>query len=320
MPWENDMPFRILSIDGGGIKGIFPAAVLATLEREYLQGGSVGDCFDLIAGTSTGGIIALGLGAGLTSSEVLRMYLDEGHRVFPSRLGGLKGKIRRLTSAQYDRSALDQFLSQRLGHKTLRDSKYRLLIPSTEGRNGEVWVFKTPHHPGYTLDGDERMSAVAAATSAAPTYFEPFKQKGYTYFDGGIWANNPTMVALVEAMSRFTTRPRDIRILSIGCGQKPFKVTEGQATNSGIVHWRGIIDVAMQLQSATALNQAGLLIGRERVTRLDRPDGCESIDLDDWQKAKDCLPIEAREVARVSATHLAQIFLIRPARPFTPLA
>lgn len=320
VPWENDLPFRILSIDGGGIKGIFPAAVLAALEQEYLQGGSVGDFFDLIAGTSTGGIIALGLGAGLTSSEVLRMYLDEGHRIFPSRQGGLKGKIRRLASAQYDRRALDQLLARRLGDKTLRDSKYRLLIPSTEGRNGEVWVFKTPHHPGYTLDGDERMSSVAAATSAAPTYFVPFKQKGYTYFDGGIWANNPTMVALVEAMSRFTTRPRDIRILSIGCGQKPFEVTQGQATNSGIVHWRSIIDIAMQLQSATALNQAGLLIGKDRVTRLDRLDGSEPIDLDDWQKAKDRLPIEAREVTSVNATHLAQTFLIRPARPFTPLA
>ena len=261
----------------------------------------------------------MGLGAGLTSSEILRMYPDEGHRVFPSREGGLKGKVRRLTSAQYDRRPLDQLLAQRLGDKTLRDSKYRLLIPSTEGRNGEVWVFKTPHHPGYTLDGDERMSSVAAATSAAPTYFVPFKQKGYTYFDGGVWANNPTMVALVEALSRFTTRRRDIRILSIGCGQKPFQITEGQARNSGMVHWRGIIDVAMHLQSVTALNQAGLLIGRERVTRLDRPDGSEPIDLDDWQKVKDSLPIEAGEVARGNAAHLVQTFLIRPAPPFTPL-
>ena len=320
MPWENDLPFRVLSIDGGGIKGIFPAAVLATLDQEYLQGHSIGDCFDLIAGTSTGGIIALGLGAGLTSCEILGMYLNEGHRVFPSREGGLRGKIRRLVSAQYDRRPLDQLLVQRLGDKTLRDSKYRLLIPSTEGRNGEVWVFKTPHHPGYTLDGDERMSSVAAATSAAPTYFMPLKQRGYTYFDGGIWANNPTMVALVEALSRFTTRRRDIRILSIGCGQKPFQVTQGQTRNSGIVHWRGIIDVAMHLQSATALNQAGLLIGRDRVTRLDRPDGSEPIDLDDWTKAKDRLPVEAKNVVWDNADHLIKTFLTHPAQPFTPLA
>ena len=223
-------------------------------------------------------------------------------------------------SAQYDRSPLDELLKKRLGEKTLRESKYRLLIPSTEGRNGEIWVFKTPHHPDYKLDGDERMSSVAAATSAAPTYFTPFEQGGYTYLDGGIWANNPTMAALVEALSCFTTRREDIRILSIGCGENPFQITEGQAKKSGMVHWRGVIEVAMHLQSVTAVNQAGLLTGRDRVTRLDRPDGCESIDLDDWKKAKDLLPAEAREVVRENACPLAETFLTKPAPPFTPLA
>ena len=320
VPWESDLPFRILSMDGGGIRGIFPAAILAYLEQEHLHGKSIGNYFDLVAGTSTGGILALGLGAGLTASEMLQMYLEEGHRVFPTGGRGPVGRIKRLVSAPYDRRHLDELLSQRLGDKTLRESKYRLLIPSTEGRNGEVYVFKTPHHPGYTLDGDERMSAVAAATSAAPTYFTPFEQGGYTYLDGGIWANNPTMIALVEALSRFTTRREDIRILSIGCGQKPFQVTEGQARNSGMVHWRSIIEVAMHLQSVTAVNQAGLLIGREHVTRLDRPDGSNPIDLDDWKKAKDLLPVEAREVARDSASRLVQTFLTHPALPFTPLA
>ncbi len=164
------------------------------------------------------------------------------------------------------------------------------------------------------------MSAVAAATSAAPTYFTPFQEGGYTFLDGGIWANNPTMTALVEALSRFTTRREDIRILSIGCGQKPFQVTKGQARNSGIIHWRSIIEVAMHLQSVTAVNQAGLLIGREHVTRLDRLDGSEPIDLDDWNRAKDILPVEAQQVARDSASHLAQAFLTHPAPPFTPLA
>ncbi len=320
VPWENDLPFRILSLDGGGIKGIFPAAVLASLEGEYLEGNSVGDYFDLIAGTSTGGILALGLGAGLTAGEILRMYLEEGHLVFPSKERGLAGRARRLVSAQYDRGPLDELLARILGGKTLRESKYRLLIPSTEGRNGEVWVFKTPHHPDYKLDGDERMSSVAAATSAAPTYFTPFEQGGYTYLDGGIWANNPTMAALVEALSCFTARREDVRILSIGCGENPFQITEGQFRKSGMVHWRGIIEIAMHLQSVTAVNQAGLLIGRNRVTRLDRPDGREPIDLDDWTKAKSLLPGEAREVVRNNASRLVETFLTEPAAPFTPLA
>ncbi len=320
VPWENDLPFRILSIDGGGIRGIFPATVLAFLEQEYLNGQTVGDYFDLIAGTSTGGIIALGLGAGLTAGEVLQIYLDEGHRVFPSSERGLLGKVKRLVAARYRRTPLDQLLIERLGDKTLRESKYRLLIPSTEGRNGEVWVFKTPHHPCYSLDGGERMSSVAAATSAAPTYFTPFGRGGYTYFDGGIWANNPTMTALVEALSCFTIRREDVKILSIGCGQKPFQITQGQSGNSGMVHWRDIIDIVMHFQSVTAMNQARLLIGKDRVTRLDRPNGSGPIALDDWPKAKEHLPEEAREVARDNAEHLVQTFFTHPAPPFVPLA
>ena len=318
--WACGQPFRILSLDGGGIKGIFPAAVLAALEREHLEGRSVGDYFDLIAGTSTGGILALGLGAGMTAGEILRMYLEEGHRVFPSKERGLAGRARRLVSAQYDRGPLDELLKQRLGDKTLRESRHRLLIPSTEGRNGEVWVFKTPHHPDYRLDGDTCMSSVASATSAAPTYFTPFEDGGYTYLDGGVWANNPTMAALVEALSCFTIRREDVRILSIGCGENPFQVTEGQVRRSGMVHWRGIIAVGMHLQSVTAVNQAGLLIGRDRVTRLDRPEGGEPIDLDDWTKAKDLLPGEAGEVVSNNASHLVETFLTEPAAPFTPLA
>ena len=318
--WDNHQPFRVLSLDGGGIKGIFPAGVLASLENRYLEGKSVGDYFDLIAGTSTGGILALGLGAGLTANEMLQMYLDEGHRVFPSKERGLMGRARRLVSAQYDRGPLDELLNRKLGGKTLRESKYRLLIPSTEGRNGEVWVFKTPHHPDYKLDGDERMASVAAATSAAPTYFTPFERGGYTYLDGGIWANNPTMAALVEVLSCFTTRREDVRILSIGCGEKPFQITEGQTRRSGMVHWRSVIEVAMHLQSVTAVNQAGLLIGRDRVTRLDRPDGYDPISLDDWKKAKDMLPEEAREVAEQNAQRLLETFLTLPAPPFVPLA
>ncbi len=320
VPWMNEVPFRVLSLDGGGIKGIFPAAVLAHLEKRYLEGRSAGEYFDLIAGTSTGGIIALGLGAGLTADEMLRLYLEKGHRVFPSKERGLLGRARRLVSAQYDRGPLDELLNQRLGEKTLRESRRRLLIPSTEGRKGEVWVFKTPHHPDYRLDGDQRMASVAAATSAAPTYFTPFERGGYTYLDGGIWANNPTMAALTEALSCFSIRREDIRILSIGCGENPFRITEGQATKSGMVHWRSIIEVAMHLQSVTSVNQAGLLIGRDRVTRLDRPDGCEPIGLDDWKKAKDLLPTEAVEVAEQNAQQLLETFLTLPAPPFVPLA
>ena len=321
LPWPDHTAFRILSIDGGGIKGIFPAQILTYLEETCLDGQSIGDYFDLIAGTSTGGIIALGLGAGLTARTLLDLYVNEGHRVFPpkQRLKG-RGLFRRLSRNRYDRDAFDGLLSQILGAKTLRESRYRLLIPATEAKHGDPAVYKTPHHPGYFLDGDKPMAEVAAATSAAPTYLKPVVQDGYILLDGGIWANNPAMMALVEALTCFTVQRENIAILSIGCGQDGFQINSKQAAGAGQFQWREIIYVAMHYQSLTAVNQAGLLIGRDKVTRLDRSKGAEPIDLDDWDKARRLLPEEALAVAEQYADQISETFFTHTSAPFTALA
>ena len=321
LPWPDNATFRILSIDGGGIKGIFPAQVLVYLEENCLDGRPIGDHFDLIAGTSTGGIIALGLGAGLTARSLLDLYVNEGHRVFPPKQR-TKGRrlFRRLSRNRYDRDALDGLLLQTLGDKTLRESRYRLLIPATEAKHGDPAVYKTPHHPGYFLDGDKPMAEVAAATSAAPTYLKPVVQDEYILLDGGIWANNPTMMALVEALTCFTVQRENIAILSIGCGQDGFQINSRQAAGAGQYQWREIIYVAMHYQSLTAVNQAGLLIGRDRVTRLDRPEGAETVDLDDWEKARRLLPEEASAVAEQFAAQISETFFTHTSAPFTALA
>ena len=321
LPWPDDARFRILSIDGGGIKGIFPAAILAFLEESRLDGQPIGDYFDLIAGTSTGGILALGLGAGSPARSLLDLYVNEGHRVFPPEQRQ-KGRrlFRRLLRNRYDRAPLDELLRQTLSDLTLRESRYRLLIPATEASHGDPAVYKTPHHPGYFLDGDKPMAEVAAATSAAPTYLEPVVQDGYTLLDGGIWANNPTMMALVEALTCFAVQREQISILSLGCGQDGFQINSRQAAGAGQLQWREIIHVAMHYQSLTAVNQAGLLIGRDKVTRLDRPGGAERIELDDWEKARRRLPEEARAVAEQHAGRIAETFFTRASAPFTALA
>ena len=322
LPWPDDALFKILSIDGGGIKGIFPAQVLVYLEDNCLGGQPIGDYFDLITGTSTGGIIALGLGAGLTAQSLLDLYVSEGHRVFPPRQhsGGWLRKLSQLFRNRYDRTTLDEMLWQTLGTKTLRESKYRLLIPATEAKHGDPAVYKTPHHPGYFLDGDKPMAEVAAATSAAPTYLKPVVQDGYILLDGGIWANNPTMMGLIEALTCFTVERENIAILSIGCGQDGFQINSKQAAGAGPVQWREIIYVAMHYQSLTAVNQAGLLIGRDKVTRLDRPEGAEPIDLDDWDKARRLLPEEALAVAEQYADRIAEAFFTHASASFTALA
>ena len=321
LPWPEDTPFKILSLDGGGIKGIFPAGILTFLEENCLDGQPIGDYFDLITGTSTGGILALGLGAGLSARALLDLYVNEGHRVFPphQRRRGLR-LWRRLLRNRYDRTALDELLQQTLGPKTLRDSRYRLLIPATEARHGDPAVFKTPHHPGYFLDGEKPMVEVAAATSAAPTYLEPVLQDGYILLDGGIWANNPTMMGLVEALTCFKVERENVVVLSLGCGQDGFRINPKQAAGAGQYQWRDIIYVAMHYQSLTAVNQTGLLIGRDRVTRLDRTANSEPIDLDDWTKAKDLLPDEALTVAQENAGRITETFLKNTAVPFAALA
>ena len=322
LPWPDDATFKILSIDGGGIKGIFPAAILAYLEENCLDGEPIGDYFDLISGTSTGGIIALGLGAGLTARSLLDLYVNEGHRVFPpeQRAGGWLRRLPQLFRNRYDRTALDELLRQTLGTRTLRESRYRLLIPATEAKHGDPAVYKTPHHPGYSLDGDKPMTEVAAATSAAPTYLKPVVQDGYILLDGGVWANNPTLMGLIEALTCFTVGRENIAILSIGCGQDGFQISSKQAAGAGQFQWREIIYVAMHYQSLTAVNQAGLLIGRDKVTRLDRPAGAERVDLDDWEKARGLLPEEALAVAEQYANQISETFLTETASPFAALA
>ena len=306
LDWHSDQPFRILSLDGGGIRGIFPAAILADLESTYLGGGSVTEYFDLITGTSTGGILALGLAAGMTARELLDLYITRGREIFPPERRALR-KLRQYVFHAYGRKAMDQILEEFLGTTKLRDAQVRLCIPSLDWKYGDVYLFKTPHHPDYKKDGDEDMAKVAAATAAASTYVRPVED-GYTFADGGVWANNPIMVGLVEALSSFKTERDDISILSIGCGEDPYTISRMQRWLGGKLAWTSIIFAAMHFQSMNALGQAGLLIGRDRITRLDPPSGGK-IDLDDWRKAKAILPAEAASAMTQHGAQIASTFL-----------
>lgn len=315
LPWPADRPFRILSIDGGGIRGIFPAAFLAGLESRFLRGGSVAEYFDLITGTSTGGILALGLASGHPASALSDVYIRRGCEIFPPPRGGVLGrldqvgrKILRCFRHLYDRKALRRVLRETLGDRTLAEAKSRLCVPSFDGRYGEVYIFKTPHHPDYSRDGREPMSKVAAATGAAPTYYRPLLEGGYTFVDGGVWANNPVMIALVDALTCFDV-PRDaVRILSLGCGGEPYTVGDWKVRYGGLIAWSDVISAAMSLQSQNALGQAGLLIGADRVVRVT-PTLDREIELDDWIRASNELPGAARTALDRDGPRVAEIFL-----------
>ena len=319
-PWPSAKEFRILAIDGGGIKGIFPAAFLASLEERYLGGDSVAQHFDLIAGTSTGGIIALGLGAGLTAAALLDLYIRQGREIFPPQRwhGRFLGKLRQCFRYRYGRDALARVLDETFGQKTFGESKSRLCVPSFDGRHSEVYIFKTPHHPDYKLDGRERMRKVAEATSAAPTFFRPLENGGYTFVDGGVWCNNPIMVGLVDALACFSVPRERIRILSLGCGDNPYSVGVIKKKLGGLLAWKDIIFAAMRLQSHNALGQASLLIGADRILRVDAPISEKSIELDDYVRASRELPPAAWKALDEYGETAASLFLQEPATPYIP--
>lgn len=318
-PWPKDRPFRILSIDGGGICGVLPAAFLGELERRFLNGTSIARHFDMIAGTSTGGIMALGLGHGLPASAIRDIYVERGGNIFPpaSGLGRLYRLVRRGYRTIYESKPLEDELLRIFGETTFGESKVRLCIPAFEGRHGEPWIFKTPHHPDYKKDRVERMVRVALSTAAAPTFFSAVANNGYVMVDGGLWANNPVMNALTDALTCFDVDRRQVRILSLGCGETSFRVDD-RKVQGGIIQWRKVFDAAMRAQSLNALGQAYLLVGKDQVMRIDAPESRTPIPMDDYRRARDELPAMARSLVEGAGREIKRMFLEDEADAYIP--
>jgi uncharacterized protein len=307
LDWPSDREFRVLSLDGGGIKGLFTAAFLARLESDRLGGRSIADRFDLIAGTSTGGIIALALGLGLTANSVLELYLNAGREIFPRKRSF--GIFRPAFSA----AALRRELVRLFGSRTLGETQNRLCIPSADGKHGDVAVFKTPHHPDYQKDWKLAAVDVALATSAAPTLLRVHDADGYRFVDGGLWANNPVMVALVDALACFKVSRRKVRILSIGSGSRVPVLQSFELFLGGAVGWIGtgrLFESMMHYGSLNADGQAGLLIGRDRLLRV-QPGAvaARNVHMTDYARAKELLPEEADILADQLGEEIASSFL-----------
>jgi hypothetical protein len=229
---------RILALDGGGIKGAFAAAFLETIEEA--TGKRIADHFDLIAGTSTGGIIALGLGLGMSAKEISQFYVNDGPRIFDqinpldsnsiaSRVGAWfrtkRNSGKQLAATKYGSSELRKALERAFQTKRLGDSKVRLIVPAYHADKEDVYVFKTRHHPRLQVDWMESAVNVALATSAAPTYFAAHPlPSGAPLIDGGIWANNPAGLAAVEARSVLGWKDDDLYIVRLGCTEEALDI------------------------------------------------------------------------------------------------
>lgn len=270
------LSFRILALDGGGVKGAFTAAVLATWER--LTGLRVVEHFDLIAGTSTGGIIALGLALGLSAEEILSFYEKKGSEIFPltSVEASALLKIRHLFCPKHPQDKLRRELEVALdpeGKKPrMRDSRCRLVIPAYYVTGGSSHIFRTPHHPELTADTDTQTVDVAVATAAAPTYFKAAEITNTAvkslYFDGGVWANSPVMAAIVEALTFIQVPVERLDVLSIGTTGEPFNAHAQQ--EAGILRWaKQIVRVLMSAQQEGSLRLAERLVTEPRFLRIN---------------------------------------------------
>lgn len=212
--------YRVLTFDGGGIRGLYSAVLLERITEEVPE---LLEAVDLLAGTSTGGIIALGLARGLGPGELVGLYRDHGKEVFDDSWFDDLKDLAQVIGADYDNRKLKRLLVQKFGNATLRQLKKKVLIPSfdldNEGAYNEPrqWKPKFFHnYPGPDSDGAELATDVALRTSAAPVYFPTYQG----YIDGGVVANNPSMAAIAQAIDEKTGNQdlKDIRLLSIGCG------------------------------------------------------------------------------------------------------
>jgi hypothetical protein len=162
------------------------------------------------------------------------------------------------------------------------------------------------------------MVRVGMSTAAAPTFFEALPNNGYLMVDGGIWANNPIMNALVDVLACYEVDRGQIEILSLGCGETTFKVDDRRA-QGGLLHWWNVIRAAMRAQSLNALGQAYLLIGKDHVMRVDAPESPNAIALDDFRRAKEELPAMARSLVEGAGREINRVFLSEPASEFVPV-
>lgn len=312
-----EQAFRILSLDGGGVRGAYSAAVLAEIESG--TGKRIVEHFDLLAGTSTGGIIAIGLGLGLSAQQILAFYQTRGKDIFPSTgvHQRLWAGLRRIVGPKFKASALDAALTDVFGDRKLGESRCRLVIPSYDAVGACVHVFKTAHDQRVLKDHTRHAAEVARATSAAPTYLPLFPSTwGQKFLDGGVWANCPSTVAVLEATAVLKIPLDNVELLSIGTTTPPFSV-DRQAAGGGFAHYRTkVIDLLQQAQVASAWSQTRLLL-RDRAMRIDAVVEQGRFALDDARGVDALVALGIRD-GRHRAGQVDERFLRTAAAAFVP--
>jgi uncharacterized protein len=225
--------FQILALSGGGYRGLYTAKVLADIEEDIQA--PIATKFDLITGTSIGGILALALALEIPAERMVRLFVDHGEDIFKKRWGSLAGILR----APYSSAPLKQILEDPriFGDRLLGACRHPVMIPSINYSTGEPVVFKTGHNQKFRRDYQHRLVDVALATSAAPGYFPRHVFNDGQYVDGGLFANAPGLLGVHEALTFFGQELEKTRLLSIGTMSSKFTVDPRQDRQGGVRDW-----------------------------------------------------------------------------------
>ena len=276
MSSKTGRPLRILSIDGGGIRGIIPATVLAKIEE--MTKTPTSGLFDVIAGTSTGGILALGLtcpGEGgkpkHSAADLVKMYVDKGAAIFKKNFLTEGEKVFR---EKYDAGPLERVLKEYLGEARLKDAVTRVTVTSYETERRQPFFFRSVNATRDPAQYDYYMRDVARATSAAPTYFEPHKISTtdsagyYSLVDGGVFANNPGMCAYVDALTEMGPT-QNVLMVSLGTGTLTRPLHYDAIKHWGELEWvQPVINMMMDGPSNATDYQLARILGEGNYHRL----------------------------------------------------
>lgn len=213
--------FKVLAIDGGGALGVYPATILHEIEKHILKGKIVREEFDLIVGTSTGGLIALSLSSGDSPEDIVGFYEENCKIIFPNNFlklfrffNGILGR------SIYSNKQLKTVLEKNFGNKVVKDLETPVCIVAVDTINCKPIVFKTQNAANLTRDLEYKLVDIALATSSAPIFFPTYQFEDFlSLIDGGIWQNNPSLIGLIEANTCFLKNNPDltkVEVLSIG--------------------------------------------------------------------------------------------------------
>jgi uncharacterized protein len=308
---------KVLCIDGGGIRGLIPALVLAEIERR--TGRRTAAMVDLVAGTSTGGVLACALtrrgmdGTPLFSAEeVAEIYVEEGPRIFRrsllKRIFSLEGWI----DERYEDEGLNRALERYLGDAMLSDALTDVLVTAYDIHDRFAFFFRS-HRARTDPTYDFALAHVARATSAAPSYFEPAEvtdragARTYPLVDGGIYAVNPSMVAYADVVTAGRADELEL-MLSLGTGAHTRAYTFEETRWWGQLAWaRPALDMVFDGVADTIEFEAGALMG-DRYVRLQTALDLASDDLDDASPSNLAdLRTEAEQLIAASAAELDRV-------------